>query len=91
MPSIALGTVYRNLGKLCEDKKIKLISMRGFPDCYDKTVVPHGHLICDICGKVSDFSIPDISSKLESDLKVTLTSYDLNAHYICDCCKQGDY
>lgn len=87
MPSIALGTVYRNLNKLCEDKEIKLISKRGFPDCYDKSVLPHGHLICDSCGRVSDFPITDIGDKLESELKVSLVSYDINAHYICRECE----
>ncbi len=94
MPSIALGTVYRNLGKLCEDKEIKLISKRGFPDCYDKSTMPHGHLICDSCGRISDFPITDIGRELESELNTKLLSYDINAHYICEECEKeivGDY
>ncbi len=88
MPSIALGTVYRNLGKLCEDKEIRLISLRGFSDCYDKSFMPHGHLICNSCGKVDDFPIDDIGEELSLRLGVSLIYYDVNAHYICDDCKR---
>lgn len=88
MPSIALGTVYRNLGRLCEDNEIKLITKKGFPDCYDRSVYPHGHLICDSCGHVSDFPIADIGDELEDKLGEKLTGYDINAHYVCKTCKE---
>ncbi len=87
MPKIALGTVYRNLGRLCEDKEIKLISVKGFSDCYDKSILPHGHLICDCCGCVLDFPIEDIGPSLEKSLGVELLTYDINAHYICGTCR----
>lgn len=88
MPSIALGTVYRNLGKLCENKEIRLISSKGFPDRYDRSVIPHGHLICDGCGKVSDFPLTDISELIKSELKEDVIYYDINAHYVCENCRK---
>lgn len=90
MAGIALGTVYRNLGKLCEDNEIRIISMSGFPDCYDKSIMPHGHLICDMCGKVTDFPIKDIEELLINELNEQLISYDVNAHYICEECRNLD-
>lgn len=88
MPNIALGTVYRNLGKLCEDNEIKLITKKGFPDCYDRSTHPHGHLICDCCGRVSDFPIADVGGELEHKLGEKLTGYDVNAHYVCQYCRE---
>lgn len=88
MPSIALGTVYRNLGRLCEDKEIRLISSKGFPDRYDRSVIPHGHLICDCCGKVTDFALSDIGGLLNSELNEDVIYYDINAHYICRDCRK---
>lgn len=86
MPKIALGTVYRNLGRLCEDKEIRLINVKGFSDCYDKNINPHGHLICDMCGSVTDFPFKDIGPMIESILKIKLISYEIHAHYICPAC-----
>ncbi len=88
MPHIALGTVYRNLGKLCEANEIGLISVSGKPDRYDKSVIAHGHLICDVCAKIEDFHLEDIKNRVEKLLDVEVISYDFNAHYICDKCKQ---
>lgn len=87
MPHIALGTVYRNLGKLCEANEIGLISVSGKPDHYDKSIIAHGHLICDCCGKITDFHLEDIKERVENLLDVEVVSYDFNAHYICEGCK----
>lgn len=88
MPNIALGTVYRNLGKLCEDNEIRLITSKGFPDRYDRSIAPHGHLICDSCGKTTDFPINDISVLLNAELDEAVSYYDINAHYICKECRE---
>lgn len=89
MPHIALGTVYRNLGKLCESNEIGLISVSGMPDRYDKSLNTHGHTICDICGKITDFPAPvsEFKEQLERHLGIEITAYDVSAHYICDDCK----
>lgn len=86
MPSIALGTVYRNLGKLCEANEIGLISVSGKPDHYDKSIIAHGHLICDSCGAIEDFHLEDIKDRIEKLLDVEVISYDFNAHYLCENC-----
>ena len=89
MPHIALGTVYRNLGKLCESNEIGLISVSGKPDRYDKSLNTHGHTICDVCGKITDFPAPvaEFKNQLEKHLGIDITAYDVSAHYICDDCK----
>lgn len=89
MPNIALGTVYRNLGKLCEANEIGLISVSGQPDHYDKSTLAHGHLICGGCGRITDFHLEDIKDRVENLLDVEVISYDFNAHYICDDCKSS--
>lgn len=89
MPNIALGTVYRNLGKLCEANEIGLISVSGQPDRYDKSVNTHGHTVCDKCGKITDFPAPvaEFKEQLEKHLGIDITAYDVSAHYICEDCK----
>ena len=55
-PRISKGTVYRNLGVLSENGDIRRIRMPG-ADRYDKTIVPHYHILCTECGSVTDAPI----------------------------------
>ncbi|MEG2769304.1 MAG: transcriptional repressor, partial [Oscillospiraceae bacterium] len=53
-PTIAMGTVYRNLGLMCEDKEITKLVIPGAADRYDKSATPHQHLTCSVCGRIKD-------------------------------------
>ena len=54
IPNISLGTVYRNLNSLVDEKKIiKIISLEG-SDYYDKISIPHQHMVCKKCKQVID-------------------------------------
>jgi Fe2+ or Zn2+ uptake regulation protein len=55
-PNISLGTVYRNLDLLCNDKTIEKISTPIGTDRYDYKKSEHCHAICEKCGKVFDFT-----------------------------------
>ena len=53
IPNISLGTVYRNLSALSQDKKIKkIINNEGY-DRYDK-LDNHNHFVCTKCNKIYD-------------------------------------
>lgn len=54
LPAIGLGTVYRILKDLVADGKVRLISIPGAPDRFDKTTCTHAHFFCEKCGKVED-------------------------------------
>ncbi|QIB70283.1 transcriptional repressor [Aminipila butyrica] len=86
-PSIAMGTVYRNLGLMTADGEIRRISMPDSPDRYDKSVSPHEHLICANCGKLSDVSVPDLKAYLAKQIDIEILAYELNLKYICNECK----
>ena len=53
-PHISRGTVYRNLGILCDSGKILKLSMGDGVDRYDDNVTYHGHLLCDSCKQMYD-------------------------------------
>lgn len=86
-PSIAIGTVYRNLGLMTEAGEIRRINVPGAPDIYDKTLYPHDHLICQNCGRVTDISIPDLKEFFKKKEGIEILGYDLNLRYICNECK----
>lgn len=61
-PSISLGTVYRNLSLLAEEKRIQKIITDDGVLRFDYNVNPHDHFICRKCGSVSDLHILDTES-----------------------------
>lgn len=84
-PQIVLATVYNNLHKLVNEKKIRKVSILGKTDVYDR-VYPHDHLICQNCGKIQDIQFDDMSQQINKKFNIKIISYDLNIHYICDDC-----
>ncbi len=90
LPSIAIGTVYRNLGLMTGAGEVLRIEMPGQPDRFDKTVYPHHHCICTNCGEVYDIPIPDLAPQLEKMLGTPVASYDLTVHLICDSCRRAE-
>lgn len=87
MPSIALGTVYRNLRLMVEDKEIRHIVSDFGPDRYDRNMVPHEHLHCDNCGKLVDITLGGLKDLLESRAEITVLDYQLNIRGLCAACK----
>lgn len=54
IPSIGLGTVYRNLAELEKLGRIKKVSVEGSIERYDANVAPHAHFVCTCCGNIYD-------------------------------------
>ena len=90
MPSLARGTVYRNLGLLVRDGQIRKLEMPDAPARYDRERRPHPHLICQVCGRVEDLTAPE--GFLEPLARgVTLTGYDVKLYHVCPRCRaQGE-
>ena len=88
-PTVALATVYNNLNKLHSAGLIRRISQEGMPDRYDRTE-RHDHLVCKICGKLSDARLSDLTGQLQSQLGVPILAYDLKLIYICEDCRRRE-
>lgn len=89
MPSIVFATIYNNLNALTELGLIRRVKVSNGADCYDRTLSPHEHLICDCCGKLTDVLLGDLLESFENQTKVALTGYEINLHYICPDCKKN--
>ncbi len=85
MPHISVGTVYRNLGKLCEEKLIREVPVTNGAAVYELMQVPHGHLVCESCGSVSDFPIENIE-QLQVKLGCKILSCSFCVTHICKEC-----
>ena len=64
-PSISLGTVYRNLATLAEQRKIRRIGCAGGVDRYDARVDDHDHFLCESCGEIYDLESETVGSYYE--------------------------
>ncbi len=88
MPGIALATVYNNLIWLSEQGEIKRVVFCGHRDHYDKTQVPHIHLICDCCGQVEDHPSEGLLEEMEGRIGFPIHDYEMTLHYTCPSCRE---
>lgn len=51
-PTISRSTVYRNLGQLCEDGRLRRITNPEGAERYDHETLQHYHIFCRKCGGV---------------------------------------
>lgn len=86
-PRIVQATVYNNLNALCQEGLIRKLSIEGSPDRYDK-ILRHDHLICKMCGALSDVTFQDMTGDLEKQLGEGILSYDLKVFYLCPKCRE---
>ena len=54
LPKISLGTVYRNLDSLTQNRIIQKLETNGAEARFDGNPAPHCHARCTACGKVGD-------------------------------------
>ncbi len=65
IPTLSLGTVYRNLALLSELGEVRKLSTGLGPDHYDGNVSPHNHFICGECGALLDLPMENIDYILD--------------------------
>lgn len=85
-PAVALATVYNNLNSLCQQGKIRKISVEGCTERYDKNT-RHDHLVCRRCGKLSDIHLEDITEQLKKQVEFEIDGYDIKVQYLCPECR----
>lgn len=89
LPRISLGTVYRNLEKMCEKGLIRKIEISETRKRFDATIENHYHIRCDRCGRVEDLNnahfmdLENISNKLQG---YKITGFSLELTGICSRC-----
>ena len=86
LPGISRATVYNNLKTLESARLIRRITGEALSDRYDNSYIPHGHLICEECGKVTDFDLCNFDKQLSDAIGSDFSSYELKVRYVCDEC-----
>jgi len=89
-PKLSLGTVYRNMALLVTQGLIQRIPSGSTFDRFDAKTSVHYHLICESCGKVSDFNMPvndDLEKYASRMTDFTIRWHRINFFGICPQCK----
>ena len=89
-PNISLGTVYRNLNRLCEDRELRKLSFRDSPDRFDPHTDAHSHFICTCCGRVEDLpeeAFRDLNEAAGRLADGSISTHELTFYGICNNCK----
>ena len=89
LPGIFKATVYNSLHYLEHERLIRRITSEDTADRYDSSFIPHGHLYCVACNRISDFEIPNFNETLKTFCGEKVDSYELKVRYLCDECAAG--
>jgi Fur family peroxide stress response transcriptional regulator len=90
-PQVSLGTVYRNLNYLVEQKIIQKIPMPGGSDRFDGNEKEHYHIICESCGAIYDIDFNHLlalDQKIQNETGIRVTSHHLMIYGICKNCQK---
>ncbi|HIV85760.1 MAG TPA: transcriptional repressor [Candidatus Monoglobus merdigallinarum] len=91
IPSISLGTVYRNLNVLSENGEIRRLDLGMAQSRFDYNVKPHDHFVCQNCGSVLDVMNEydnTIDKENASNINGSINYHTLVFYGICDKCSK---
>ena len=93
-PDISLGTVYRNLNQLCEERLVWRVGVVDGHERFDADTTPHAHFFCEQCGVVLD--LPDNAptqnyvKSLSKQYGFVVHSHEFKLHGLCEACIQNN-
>lgn len=85
-PNISLGTVYRNLKLLSDEKEIITLETEDKRLHYDGDTSRHSHFICSKCGRIIDLFKPAATPMEIKEAGLTVTGEKCVYYGLCDIC-----
>ena len=86
-PNISLGTIYRNLKLLSDEKVIITLETEDKRLHYDGDLSRHSHFICEKCGKIIDLFEPAEKPKELQKLGLTVSGEKCVYYGRCSSCQ----
>lgn len=88
IPTLSLGTVYRNLSQLSEEGVILKLTCGG-ADHFDGNPHLHYHLLCTVCNRLFDMEMP-VLTQLDEDARRVfpgrIDSHRVTFYGVCPSC-----
>ena len=90
LPSLSLGTVYRNLDLLVAEGVVK--ALRGATGVlrYDGNDTPHNHFLCEACETIVDVPVGaprGIAKRLEREYGLAVSRVSVDFFGLCPACR----
>ena len=89
LPSVSMGTIYRNLDVLAKSGHIRKLDTGGGQARFDAEMEPHHHVRCSQCGRVDDVAISagmEISPPKKSEHGFHIDAYRVEFEGRCPDC-----
>jgi Fur family peroxide stress response transcriptional regulator len=91
IPGLSLGTVYRNLKILMEQGLVQKLPFGSSFDRFEANSAEHYHLVCEKCGLIKDFHMPqyaDINQKAEKRCSFKISRHRIEFFGLCKNCQK---
>lgn len=92
LPSLSLGTVYRNLKVLVAEGLIEAVASEHGAMRYDGNTHPHHHFICESCGAIQDLDLrlpPELERRLRRRYRLRPHRAHIQFFGLCRPCGAG--
>jgi Fe2+ or Zn2+ uptake regulation protein len=95
MPSLSPATVYRVLESLVQDGLLRRVSTTGGAGRFDANLAPHQHLICRVCGRMTDVhahAVPTVDiGRVAAQVRPRFVVEDVDVRIVgrCETCPPG--
>jgi Fe2+ or Zn2+ uptake regulation protein len=92
MPSLSPATVYRVLESLERDGLLRRVSTTGGAGRFDANLAPHQHLICRVCGRMTDVRAPTVEvGRVAARARPRFVVEDVDVRIVgrCETCPPG--
>lgn len=93
LPSVSLGTIYRNLDVLSRSGQVRKLDTGGSMARFDAELEPHHHVRCGACGRVDDVAITQETPLARPERSMhgfTITGYRIEYDGFCPDCRNGN-
>ena len=92
-PSISIATVYLILNKMSESGSALKVRINNGADHFDHLAYAHSHIVCSVCGKVSDVEIDSLLQGIDERASELVQGYQVCGHElqfngICEACQE---
>lgn len=81
MPTISLGTVYRNLEQMSQAGIVRKLETAGKQKRFDGDLSEHHHVRCPVCGAVRDVS-PGTFDRIDREIRVLMRDLQCDSFYL---------
>lgn len=91
-PGMSLATVYNNLRTFVNEGLVKELKISKSTSHYDFVAHDHHHVVCENCGRIADFTYPEIKNVEQTAQEQTgflVYHTNLEVHGLCSSCQKS--